>query len=588
MLIHGPRDADAGVYGLGRVAALANGADDGARAGDDVAAGVDALAAGLLALALNHQAAAGALIALAEEAQVDLLAGRHQDAVGVHDGGIVLVVMEHEPALLVAGVVRALELHAGYPAVIVERALHAPLRHNLHALFLRALYLLAGGCELVLGLAEHQRDRLRAQALRRYCDVHGDVAAADDDDVLALLLAHPLVDLDQELQAELRELLAVEAQHRAFPRAGGVEHLVVLGLEPIGGDVPAQLAAHYELNAHALDSGGDGFDVVLGQAVVGDGVPEHAARLLHFVVDGDAVAGLAQVVGGGEAGGARADDGDLDAGLALGSLVVDVLMLHGVVAERALDGVDGDVLVGAVRALDGHGSQAVAVVLAEMCADAAGDRGHGVDAVEYLGRGGPVALAQLFHIRADVRVVRAAAGAAQRGGGLHAAEDAVIARVALEREALGAALAGAVQAAAYLVGIAVEPAAHVLHDVAADGAHVADKRGRDAVRGLGQRGRVCLDGLVLAQLGERGERAYLQPAVLKLNALHAGNVLQGDDLLGIFRQYLLLELAQEVGAAGHVDGRGIQLLRGLFAGLGTYKIKSFHLALSSLKSCRAP
>lgn len=123
--------------------------------------------------------------------------------------------------------------------------------------------------------------------------------------------------------------------------------------------------------------------------------------------------------------GPGADYGDIDARLLLGGLVVDVLVLHGVVAQRALDGVDAHAVVGVLDVLGGHDRHAVAVVLTQVRADAAGDGGHRVHAVEDLSRSGPVARAELLHVGADVGVVRAAAGAADGARDLHAAEDGV-------------------------------------------------------------------------------------------------------------------------------------------------------------------
>ena len=300
------------------------------------------------------------------------------------------------------------------------------------------------------------------------------------------------------------------------------------------------------------------------------------------------MARLAQVVRRGEARGARADYGDVDARLLLGGLVVDVLVLHGVVAQRALDGVDAHAVVGVLDVLGGHDRHAVAVVLAQVRADAAGDGGHRVHAVEDLSRSRPIARAELLHVGADVGVVRAAAGAADGRGDLHAAEDGVEAAVALEGVALRAALAGAVQPAAYLVGVAVEPAAHVLADVAANGADAAHERRGDGVRRLGEGGYGGGHGLALGELGEGGHGADLELAVLNGHALELGNIAEGDDLFRIFGQDVLLEFAEQVAAACHVYGAVFHLAGGLGAGLGANIIKSLHLISPSLKSCRAP
>jgi hypothetical protein len=55
-------------------------------------------------------------------------------------------------------------------------------------------------------------------------------------------------------------------------------------------------------------------DLLLVELHVGDAIHEQAADAVGALEDGDAVAGLVELVGAGEAGGAGADDGDLFAG----------------------------------------------------------------------------------------------------------------------------------------------------------------------------------------------------------------------------------------------------------------------------------
>ena len=96
------------------------------------------------------------------------------------------------------------------------------------------------------------------------------------------------------------------------------------------------------LRLHLLHAPGD--DVLL-QLEVGDAVGEQAAGLGALLVDVHLVAGARQLLGGGEARRARADDGDLLAGLALGRLRRHPAFLEGPVGDGALDGLDGDRVV---------------------------------------------------------------------------------------------------------------------------------------------------------------------------------------------------------------------------------------------------
>ena len=58
-------------------------------------------------------------------------------------------------------------------------------------------------------------------------------------------------------------------------------------------------------------------EVLLLHLEVGDAVAQQAADAVVALVDGDGVAGARELLGGGEAGGAGADDGDGLAGEAL-------------------------------------------------------------------------------------------------------------------------------------------------------------------------------------------------------------------------------------------------------------------------------
>ena len=64
-----------------------------------------------------------------------------------------------------------------------------------------------------------------------------------------------------------------------------------------------------ELDAHALDQLDFAVEHGLGQAVFGQGVAQHAARLGIGLVNGDFVAQQRQVERGGQAGGAGAHHG---------------------------------------------------------------------------------------------------------------------------------------------------------------------------------------------------------------------------------------------------------------------------------------
>ena len=138
-----------------------------------------------------------------------------------------------------------------------------------------------------------------------------------------------------------------------------------------------------------LDAQGqDGLDVLVqllpGQAVAGDAVAHHAAQALPLLVARDLVAHEGQVVGGGEAAGAAADDGHL---LPRGAGAVRLGNLPGPVHGVALQGADVQGVVHHVAAAAG-----LAGVLADVGAGGGegivlADEAHGVGAAALLHQG---------------------------------------------------------------------------------------------------------------------------------------------------------------------------------------------------------
>ena len=307
---------------------------------------------------------------------------------------------------------------------------------------------------------------------------------------------------------------------------------------------------------------------MLGQAVLGDAVHHHAAGLFHLLVDGHLVAALAQVIGRGQGRQGRRPRWRPSCRWSCGGLVELVGMGQDVVAQGALHRMDAHGV--AVLALVAHG-------LAGVGAYPGGEHGHGVDAHDDLRGGVPVVLPDLLHVGGDV----GAGGALGRAGvvvGLHAAHDGVVLVAALDGVALVAALAGAQQPAAHGIGIAVVPAAHVLAQVAAQGGGVADDGGGHAVGRLGNRLQLPGKGLGGLHLGQGGEGAHGHLVPLVQDVGRVGNGLQVDHQVGGLREDVLLQSAQQVGAAG--NGLAVlallQFLRGLLKAGRVDVFKVFH------------
>ena len=94
-----------------------------------------------------------------------------------------------------------------------------------------------------------------------------------------------------------------------------------------------------------LHLGEPAVDVVLLHLEVGDAVAEQAADPVVALEDDDVVPGPGELLGGGQAGGAGADHGDLLAGLDPGRLGDDPALLPGAVDDALLDLLDRDRVV---------------------------------------------------------------------------------------------------------------------------------------------------------------------------------------------------------------------------------------------------
>ena len=130
-------------------------------------------------------------------------------------------------------------------------------------------------------------------------DVHGDVAAADDDDLLAVEVRHVVIaDGTQHHDGghDVAAVLAGDADLFVLMGADGDIDAVILMLELFKPDVLANGHAGVDLNA----GGEDGLDLLVKElsreAVARDAVAEHAAELLALFVDGHGVAHQSQIV----------------------------------------------------------------------------------------------------------------------------------------------------------------------------------------------------------------------------------------------------------------------------------------------------
>src|SRR6478736_4512101 len=314
-------------------------------------------------------------------------------------------------------------------------------------------------------------EALAAVAHRRADAVRAGVAATDDDDVLAggvdragtIVAENGLGVGGEKLHRKVHslELAALDGQVARLGGAGADDRGVVLLEEDLGLDVVTDVGVADELDAlllHELDAAQD--DLLLVQLHVGDAVHEQAARAVGALEDGDGVAGAIELRGGGQTGGAGADDGDLLAGADLGCLGDDPALRPALVDDRDLDVLDRD-----RRVVDAEDARA----LARRRADAAGELGEIVRLVEALERLLPqAAVDQVVPLRDQV---------VDRAAGRHAADE--LAGVAEGNAAIHA--ARALRAQLLLLHVVVEflPVAHALGRRAVGGkfAQVLDEAG---------------------------------------------------------------------------------------------------------------
>ena len=165
-----------------------NGPDGRGGAGDAVAAGEDALLAVQAAVGLGQEAApANRYAALFKVVRLHALADGHQHQVGrdANLGHIGLVGPGPSIAAHGADDLRLYPEGHGV-ALFVGLDTHRGLEgEKLRALGQRALHLLGQGRHVLLAAAVDAADFLGAQADGAASDVHGHVAAADDDHLLA-------------------------------------------------------------------------------------------------------------------------------------------------------------------------------------------------------------------------------------------------------------------------------------------------------------------------------------------------------------------------------------------------------------------
>ncbi len=212
------------------------------------------------------------------------------------------------------------ELHADTPdprqpaGRRVPDRLHRRDEHRkTHSFLLRRVHFLVEGRHLLAGPAVKDRDLLRAAADGGPCGVHGGVPSPHHHD-LSVQLPWPVeLGVPQEVQGRFDPpgILARHAQLLAKGGAWSQEDRVesLLPQSPQR-ELPAEPAVTGDFHTEAQDHVDVRVELLPGQTVRGNPVPEHPAQAGHRLVDRDRVALQGEVVRAGQARRTAPHDGN--------------------------------------------------------------------------------------------------------------------------------------------------------------------------------------------------------------------------------------------------------------------------------------
>ena len=211
---------------------------------------------------------------------------------------------------------------------------------NNNAFFLGTSNFLGRGGHPIALLQAAQGNGFRTKTLRGNCNIHRHIAAADNEHMIALLLVYPAVDIDQELKAKLRKLLAVKAEYRALPCTGRDEDLVVFLCQFADLQVLTQLRFLNKPDTHVFHRLNDSADVFLRQTEIRNGIHQAAARFFHCIIHSHGIAGIAQIIGCRQTRRTCANQRNLLAVFLFRCLVEGIRMRHDIVTYHTLHAVN--------------------------------------------------------------------------------------------------------------------------------------------------------------------------------------------------------------------------------------------------------
>ena len=214
------------------------------------------------------------------------------------------------------------------------------------------------------------------------------------------------------------EIVARNAGRTRRFRTAAIKHGVELGEQLLHLLVDADIDAAMEGHAFARHLFDAAVDIVLFHLEVGNAEAQQAAGAALALIDMHVMAGAAKLLGRRHAGGTRADDGDLLAGLLLRRIGTDITGLIGLVGQCLFNRLDRDRDVLEVQR---------AGFLAGRRADAAGEFRKIVGRVQVADRRVPVAIVDEIVPVRDLVVDRTARRAVAEGNAaIHAARGLLL------------------------------------------------------------------------------------------------------------------------------------------------------------------
>ncbi|OPZ97152.1 MAG: hypothetical protein BWY71_01708 [Planctomycetes bacterium ADurb.Bin412] len=307
--------ADIAVDHDGGFLAGGQGGDHGSRTRHHITGGKDARPAGDEGLLVNRQRTPFAQFQILNALGIGLLADGHNQGVQRNlefrtgDGNRTAAAAGVRLAQLVAD-----KPHTGQLAVFGQNRHRSDQRLNLNAFFQPGLDFLGIGGHFIAGPAiEHGHAFHTFLTEGNAGGVHRGIAAADDADAAfgqgLILQVIRFQELDTRNDAF--GILLGQIQLQALMGTHGQEDgLVALFKKLVQGDITAQDGIVFDFHIGIQQGVDFPLEQLTGQTIGGNGADQHPAGLGFPFEDGHFVPGDGQGIGGHQAGGAGADDGD--------------------------------------------------------------------------------------------------------------------------------------------------------------------------------------------------------------------------------------------------------------------------------------